>query len=63
MKQNNQNTTHIDPQVGTGGMVMKRAESLAAEVCDTDKHWKGKGREITGICLQCVWQRAKLTCK
>ncbi len=52
LKQNNQSTTHIDPQVGTGGMVC---------VYYTDKHQKEW--EITGSCLQCVWQRGKLMWK
>ncbi len=46
LKNNSQSTTHIDPKAGTGGKLIR---SLL------------EGREKSGTCLQCVWQRPKFT--
>ena len=58
LKNNSQSTSHIDPQVGTGGMLRVLAFGkacvlwLAAVVCDTDDFGKaGKYRHLLAVCL------------
>ncbi len=58
LKQNNQSTTHIDAEAGTGGML--RVLSLNFDHVIT---WHLERRENTGTCLQCVWKRANSTFK
>ncbi len=45
LKKNSQSTTHIDPKVGTGGMLLAHVIRSLRE-----------GWEKSGTCLQCVWQ-------